>query len=117
MTNSNLIDSYIQKFPPDVQEKLKALRKTIQAAAPEAEEGMGYGVPCFNLNGKLVYFAAFKNHVGFYPTESGITAFKKELQSFDTAKGTVKFPLAEPIPFDLVKRIVKCRVKEQRSKQ
>lgn len=105
------IDEYIGSFPPTVQKILEELRRTIQEAAPTAEETISYGVPAFKLNGNLVYFAAFKNHVGFYPTPAAIVAFKKELSPYKQAKGTVQFPINQPIPFSLVRKIVKYQVK------
>ena len=107
------IDEYIAEFPKDVRAVLEELRRVILEIAPEAEETISYGIPTFDLNGKhLVHFAAYKNHVGFYPTSSGIASFKKELAPFKTSRGTVQFPLGKPIPFDLVRRIVKFRVKQ-----
>lgn len=112
------MDEYIAEFPKDVRDVLEELRRVIRESAPEAEETISYGIPTFDLNGRhLVHFAAYKNHVGFYPTSSGIKAFKKELSPFKTSKGTVQFPLDKPIPFDLVKKIVKFRVKENESKK
>jgi uncharacterized protein YdhG (YjbR/CyaY superfamily) len=110
------IDEFIGSFPPNVQKILGKLRKTIQEAAPEAEEAISYGMPTFKLNGNLVHFSAFKEHIGFYPTPSAIVAFKKDLSVYKGAKGSVQFPLDKPIPFDLVKRIVKFRVKESLAK-
>lgn len=115
---SKTIDEYIATFPKNVREVLEELRCVIRESAPKAEETISYGIPTFNLNGRhLVHFAAYKNHVGFYPTSSGIKAFKKELSPFKTSKGTVQFPLDKPIPFDLVKKIVKFRVKENEPKK
>jgi len=111
------IDEYIASFPKDVRDILEALRRVIGEAAPGAVEAMAYGIPTFRLNGNLVHFAAFKSHIGFYPTPSGIEAFKEELTPFKQAKGSVQFPLNKPIPFDLVKRIVKYRVEESESKK
>jgi len=112
------IDEYIARFPKDVRDVLEELRRVIRESAPKAEETISYGIPTFDLNGRhLVHFAAYKNHVGFYPTPSAIEAFKKELSAFRTSKGTVQFPLDKPIPFDLVKKIVKFRVKENESKR
>jgi len=112
------IDEYIARFPKDVRDILEELRRVIRESTPEAEETISYGIPTFDLNGRhLVHFAAYKNHVGFYPTSSGIKAFKKELSPFRTSKGTAQFPLDKPIPFDLVKKIVKFRVKENESKK
>lgn len=108
----NTIDEYIGTFPEDVQRILEKMRQTIRDAAPEAVEAISYQMPAFKLNGNLVHFAAFKNHVGFYPTPSGIEAFKKELSHYPGAKGSVQFPLDKPIPYDLVKKITLFRVKE-----
>lgn len=106
------IDEYIALFPKNVQTILKQVRKTIKAAAPTAEEKISYQMPTFFLNGNLVHFAAFKEHIGFYPTPSGIEKFKKELSVYKGAKGSVQFPLDEPMPLDLISRIVKFRVEE-----
>ncbi len=106
------IDEYIRTFPKTVGEKLKAMRQTIHAAAPGAEEKISYRVPTFFLKGNLVHFAAFKNHIGFFPEPSAILAFKKELSAFATTKGGVQFPLDKPLPLALVARIVKYRVTE-----
>lgn len=112
------IDEFIASFPKNVRDILEELRRVIRESAPGAEETISYGIPTFDLDGRhLVHFSAYKNHVGFYPTSSGIEAFKKELSPFKTSKGTVQFPLDRPIPFDLVKRIVKFRVKETESKK
>jgi uncharacterized protein YdhG (YjbR/CyaY superfamily) len=108
------IDGYISQFTPDVQEILQAIRKVIKEAAPEAEEKISYQMPAFAQHGILVYFAAHKNHIGFYPTASGIAAFKHELSEYKGAKGSVQFPLNRPIPFDLIRKIVKFRVEESR---
>src|SRR6202030_3401408 len=97
------IDGYIARFSPDVREILENIRQTIRSAAPEAEEAISYQIPTFKLNGNLVHFAAFKNHIGFYPTSSGIEAFKKELSLYGGAKGSVQFPIERPIPYGLVK--------------
>lgn len=106
------IDEYIASFPNDVQEILEMIRMTIRKAAPDAEETINYQIPTFTLRGNLVHFAAFKEHIGFYPTPTGIDKFKKELSVYEGAKGSVKFPLDQPIPFDLIGKIVKFRVKE-----
>jgi uncharacterized protein YdhG (YjbR/CyaY superfamily) len=106
------IDEYIASFPNDVQEILEKIRMTIRKAAPDAEETINYQIPTFTLKGNLVHFAAFKEHIGFYPTPTGIEKFKKELSVYEGAKGSVKFPLDQPIPFDLIGKIVKFRVKE-----
>ena len=107
------MDEYIATFPRDVQDTLEKLRQIIRESAPKSVETISYGIPTFDLNGKhLVHFAAYKNHVGFYPTSSGITRFKKELSRYELSRGTVRFPIDKPIPFDLVKKIVRYRVKE-----
>jgi uncharacterized protein YdhG (YjbR/CyaY superfamily) len=106
------IDDYIAAFPSDVQEILQKIRTTIRKAAPDAEETISYQMPTFTLKGNLVHFAAFKEHIGFYPTPTGIENFKDELSVYEGAKGSVRFPLDKPIPFDLIGRIVKFRVEE-----
>jgi uncharacterized protein YdhG (YjbR/CyaY superfamily) len=110
------IDEYIGMFPPDVQVKLQQIRKTIHEAAPGAQEKISYKMPAFTLNGNLVYFAAFKSHIGFYPIPSGIEAFKEELSKYEQGKGSVQFPLDEPMPLDLIRRIVLFRAEENRKK-
>lgn len=109
------IDEYIAQFPPDVRRKLQQVRAAIRKAAPRAEEAIKYGIPTFVLNGNLVHFAAFKNHIGFYPAPSGIEKFRSELSRYESAKGSVQFPLAQPMPLPLIARIVKFRVKEARA--
>jgi uncharacterized protein YdhG (YjbR/CyaY superfamily) len=111
-TTYETIDEYIAAFPAEKQKKLQELRDAIKAAAPEAAEKISYQMPAFFLNGILVYFAAHKNHIGFYPTGSGIQAFQQELSVYEYSKGTVKFPLDQPLPVDLIGRIVKFRVAE-----
>jgi uncharacterized protein YdhG (YjbR/CyaY superfamily) len=106
------MDDYIAEFPKDVQEILENIRRTIKKAAPDAEETINYQMPTFTLKGNLVHFAAYKKHVGFYPTPTGIEKFNKELSVYEGAKGSVRFPLDKPIPFDLISKIVKFRVKE-----
>ena len=106
------IDEYIATFPEATQKILKKIRATIKAAAPDAEEKISYQMPTFTLKGNLVHFAAFKNHIGFYPTPTGIEKFKMELSVYEGAKGSVQFPLDKPIPYDLISKIVKFRVKE-----
>ena len=108
------IDAYIARFPQDVQEILQRIRGVIQEAAPEAEEAIKYQIPTFILNGNLVHFAAFQKHIGFYPTPSGIEQFKEALSKYSGAKGSVQFPLDSPIPYGLIKKIVKFRVSEAR---
>jgi uncharacterized protein YdhG (YjbR/CyaY superfamily) len=111
------IDEYIATFPNNVQTILQELRQVIRDSAPEAEETISYRIPAFKLNGILVWFAAFKDHIGFYPKSSGVEAFKKELSGYDVSKGTIRFPLDKPIPFELVRKIVKHRVKENLSEK
>lgn len=106
------VDNYIQDFPGDVREILTRLRKLIRKAAPQAEEMIKYGIPTFRLNGNLVHYAAYKKHIGFYPTPSGINAFEKDLEPYELSKGTVRFPLDKPLPYELIEKIVKFRVKE-----
>lgn len=106
------VDEYISGCPEQIQAKLKELRSAIREAAPEAEETISYRMPAYKLNGVLVYFAAQKNHIGFYPTSSGINAFREELAAYKTSKGAIQFPLDKPIPLKLVSTIVKFRVKE-----
>ena len=109
---SKSIDEYILKFPPEIQVILERLRKVIKESAPDAKEKISYQMPTFVLHGNLVHFAAFKNHIGFYPTPSGINAFKHELSSYKGAKGSVQFPIEKPLPYQLIREIVKFRVAE-----
>ncbi len=111
-TAPQTIDEYIAGFPKDVREILEKIRMTIRKAAPDAEETISYQMPTFTLKGNLVHFAAFKKHIGFYPTPTGTEKFQKELSVYKGAKGSVRFPLGQPIPFALVSKIVKFRVKE-----
>jgi uncharacterized protein YdhG (YjbR/CyaY superfamily) len=106
------IDEYIAGFPKDVQEILEKIRMTVRKAAPEAQETIKYGMPTFTLNGNLVYFAAFKKHIGFYPPPTGLEKFKNELSAYAGPKGSLIFPLDQPIPYDLIREIVVFRVKE-----
>jgi uncharacterized protein YdhG (YjbR/CyaY superfamily) len=115
-TGSKNIDEYIAGFPPDVQAILQQVRMTIRAAAPDAEETISYQMPTFTLKGILVHFAGHKNHIGFYPTPSGIEKFKDELSAYKGAKGSVQFPLDKPIPLDLIAEIVRFRVRENLQK-
>ncbi|WP_367899137.1 iron chaperone [Leptospira sp. WS58.C1] len=110
------IDEYIKTFPEEVQAILQELRKTIRETAPDANEKISYQIPTFYLNGNLVHFAAYKNHIGFYPGASGIAKFKKEIDKYKNAKGSVQFPIDQPLPFDLVRKIVKFRVGEFKKK-
>ena len=110
---SNPVDIYIEKFPKNIQVILKKMRAIVCKRAPDAEESLGYGMPAYKLHGKpLVYFAGWKEHIGFYPTPSGTAAFKKELSKYESAKGSIKFPLDKPIPYTLIEQIVRFRVKE-----
>ena len=106
------VNDYIAGFPPDVQHKLTLLRNQIQELAPEASEKISYGMPTFYLHENLVHYAAYAKHIGFYPTPSGITHFEKELSPYKHAKGSVQFPLDQPLPKDLIERIVRFRVEE-----
>lgn len=110
------IDEYISRFPEDVQRLLLKIRAVIKEAAPDAGERISYQMPAFYLNGNLVYFAALKHHIGFYPTGSGIEAFKEELSAYKWAKGSVQFPLDKPMPYELISKIVKFRVAENLKK-
>jgi uncharacterized protein YdhG (YjbR/CyaY superfamily) len=101
------IDEYILQFPPEIQEILETLRKVIKESAPEAEEKISYQMPTFVLHGNLVHFAAYKNHIGFYPTPSGIDEFKEELSEYKGAKGSIQFPIEKPLPYELISKIVK----------
>jgi uncharacterized protein YdhG (YjbR/CyaY superfamily) len=111
------VGSYLDSFPKDTRKLLQEVRDTIRKAAPDAIQTINYGIPTFKFRGNLVHFAGFKNHIGFYPTPSGIEAFKKELSVYDGAKGSVKFPLNKPMPLELISRIVKFRVNECLLKQ
>jgi uncharacterized protein YdhG (YjbR/CyaY superfamily) len=104
------IDEYIEGFPGNVQKILQKIRKTIQKAAPGATEAISYAIPTFKLNGNLVHFAAYKNHIGLYPAPRGDAEFKKELALYEGGKGTVQFPLDQTVPYDLITRIVKHRI-------
>ena len=108
----NSIDEYIANFPKEVQKKLRELRSVIKAAAPAAEERISYQIPAFTLKGNLVYFAAYKKHIGFYPTSSGIRAFKNDLSIYESGKGSIQFPIDKPLPLELISKIVKFRVAE-----
>ncbi|WP_414617561.1 iron chaperone [Dyadobacter sp. 32] len=112
MDKSEEVDNYIASFPAETREVLELMRSTIKEAAPEAVEIMNYGIPTLTLHGNLVHFGGFKKHVGFYPAPSGIKAFQEELSVYKGAKGSIQFPLEQPLPLDLIKRIVKFRVEE-----
>ena len=110
------IDAYIAGFPGEIQEQLQRLRAAVKAAAPAAEERISYRMPAFYLQGNLVYFAAFKDHIGFFPTSSGVAAFEAELGPYKVTKGAIRFPLAGPLPLKLVAKIVKFRTAENRGR-
>jgi uncharacterized protein YdhG (YjbR/CyaY superfamily) len=115
-TNVETIDQYIEGFPPKVQTILRKIRQTVHAAAPEAEERISYRIPAFFLEGVLVYFAAFKNHIGFYPPIRGDARLEAAVAPFAGEKGNLRFPLDEPMPYALITRIVKLRVRQNRAK-
>jgi uncharacterized protein YdhG (YjbR/CyaY superfamily) len=115
-TKSQNIDEYIGQFPVEIQEILQKVRQTIREAAPEAREKISYQMPTFDWHGNLVHFAAHKEHIGFYPTPSGIEAFAGELSGYESSKGAVRFLIDQPMPLDLISRIVKFRVEENRKK-
>ncbi len=110
------IDEYIGQFPSEIQDILQKIRALIHETAPEASEKISYQMPTFYMNGNLVHFAAFKKHIGFYPTPSGTEQFRNELSAYKGAKGSVQFPLNQPIPYDLIRRIVEFRVAENSTK-
>jgi uncharacterized protein YdhG (YjbR/CyaY superfamily) len=114
---TNPIDSYIEQFPEETREKLESIRQIIRKAAPAATETISYGIPTFKLKTNLVHFAGYKKHIGFYPTPSGIEAFKQELSEYEVSKGTVKFPLDKPMPYDLIRKIVEFRVNESQKEE
>jgi uncharacterized protein YdhG (YjbR/CyaY superfamily) len=116
-TSVKTVDEYITGFPKETKAFLKQIRTTIKQAAPDAEEIISYGMPAYKYHGMLVYFAAFKNHIGFYATPNGHAAFKKELSVYKEGKGSVQFPLDKPLPLSLVTKIVKFRVKENLVKE
>lgn len=116
ISNSNTIDEYIATFPTAVQKKLIEIRAVIRASAPGAVEKISYQMPTFHQNGNLIHFAAFQNHIGLYPTPNGIEAFSDELSKYKGGKGSKRFPLTEPLPLDLISRIVKFRVAENLKK-
>jgi uncharacterized protein YdhG (YjbR/CyaY superfamily) len=115
-TKPTTIDEYIAEFPEDIQAILQEIRAVIRETAPEAEEAISYQMPTFKLKGNLVHFGAFKNHIGFYPAPTGIEIFEKELSPYKGAKGSVQFPLGQPMPLELIRKIVKFRVAENLEK-
>lgn len=116
-TNPANIDQYIAAFPENIRGLLEQMRATIKKAAPEAEEAMKYGIPTFILNGNLVHFGGFKHHIGFYPAPSGIEAFQQELSVYKGAKGSIQFPIDQPLPLELITRIVQYRVQKNLEKK
>ncbi len=110
------VDEYIAGYPPEVRERLKALRQVIKEAAPDATEKISYGMPTFVLHGNLIHYAAHKAHIGIYPMPSAVDQFRDELSSYQNAKGSVQFPLDKPMPYDLIARIVRFRVQENARK-
>jgi uncharacterized protein YdhG (YjbR/CyaY superfamily) len=111
-TGIKTFEDYIRTYPRDVQSVLKKIRQVIKKAAPKAVESISYQMPAFKLNSNpLAYFAGYKNHIGFYPTPSGIASLKKELAPYKQGKGSVQFPLGKPIPYGLIEKIVKFRIK------
>ena len=110
------IDEYISFFPKPVQQRLRAIRELVAKLAPDAQEKISYQMPTFYLNGNLVHFAAFKSHIGFYPTPHGIEAFQKELSKYKNGKGSVQFPLDEPLLLKLIERMVKYRIEKNRNR-
>jgi len=119
MENKNMeytnIDEYISYFPEEVKKRLEAIRAAVKELAPDATEAISYKMPTFDLNGHLVHFAAFKNHIGFYPTPSGIEEFEEELKPYKNSKGSVQFSLDQPLPMELIRRIIEFRIKESRN--
>ncbi len=111
------IDEYIRSFPAEVRTVLEKIRETIRQAAPDAVEAVSYRMPAFKLNGTLVYFAAFKDHIGFYPLPAGIKALEAEIKPYVSGKGTLRFPLDQPVPFALIARIVAARARQNRAQQ
>ncbi|OWY23420.1 hypothetical protein C7N43_03425 [Sphingobacteriales bacterium UPWRP_1] len=116
MQHPTPVEAYIDRFPATVQERLQQVRQTILAAAPQAQECISYQMPAYKQNGILVYFAAYANHIGFYPTASGIAAFKEQFQAYKWSKGAVQFPHNQPLPLALITRIVQFRVQENANK-
>ena len=114
--NFTTIDEYIKTFPKDIQKILETVRQTIKKTAPDADEAISYQIPTFKLNGNLVHFAAFKNHIGFYPGSKAIKDFQKDLTKYKSSKGAVQFPIDKPMPLSLIQKIVKHRVKENSAK-
>lgn len=110
------MDEYISSFPENIQKILNKVRETIKKAAPKATEAISYGIPTFKLNGNLVHFGGYKEHIGFYPAPQGINQFKNELAKYQSGKGTIKFPISDPIPYNLITKVVKFRVEQNTNK-
>lgn len=117
MQTSQSIEEYISSYPPEIRERLIALRRFIRELVPDASEKIAYGIPTFTLHGNLVHYAAYRSHIGFYPGSEAIEVFKNELSSYKTSKGTVQFPLDQQLPYDLIERIVRYRVEKSRIKK
>ncbi len=117
MENSSSIEEYIANSPEEVRPILTEMRAFIKSLVPEAGEKIAYGIPTFTLNGNLVHFAGYKHHIGFYPGASGVENFKNELDGYQLSRGTIQFPLDKPIPYDLIRRIVEFRVRENQQKK
>jgi uncharacterized protein YdhG (YjbR/CyaY superfamily) len=115
--NFETVDQYISSFPENIQVLLRQMRQTIQHAAPDAEETISYHMPAYRQNGVLVYFAAFKSHIGFFPTAAGVEAFKEKLSAYKTSKGAIRFPIDQPLPLELVEEIVRFRLQENLAKK
>jgi uncharacterized protein YdhG (YjbR/CyaY superfamily) len=115
-TQANIIDDFIARYPEAVQEILQKIRSIIKETAPGAQEAIKYGIPTFVFHGNLVHFSAYQNHIGFYPAPTGIEQFKEELSPYLAGKGTIQFPLGQPIPYDLIRKIVEFRVNENLAK-
>lgn len=116
-SGASTIDEYIAAYPADVQKLLQQVRVTVSKAAPGAEEAISYGIPTYRLNGNLVHFAAYKNHIGFYPGRAGVEGFEKELSAYKQGKGSIQFPLDKPLPLKLITQIVKFRVLQNKEKK
>ena len=117
MQNYKNIDEYLSSFSGETRKKLEEIRKTIHETVPEAKEKISYGIPTFTLNGNLVHFGGFKDHISFFPTSYGVKAFEEELADYETSKGTIKFPLDKPLPIDLIKKITTACVERNLAKK
>jgi uncharacterized protein YdhG (YjbR/CyaY superfamily) len=117
MKKPTSVDEYIASYPANVQAKLNEIRQIVKEEAPQASEKLSYGMPYFSFNGRLLYFAVHKEHIGLYAMPSAVIVFKKELTEYETSKGTIRFPLDKPLPTELIRRIIEFRVKENSSKK